>query len=128
MVTKQTFHLRPDGEKAFGYAQAVKVDNTLHLAGALSVNDAFEPQHPGDMSAQVADVYESVGRTLREFGASLADVVKETIYVTDMDAFLAANALRIHAYAGHLPATTVVQVQRLAFPECLVEIEVTAVI
>jgi 2-iminobutanoate/2-iminopropanoate deaminase len=56
MVAKQIFHLRPDGEKAFGYAQAVKVGNILHLAGALSVNDAFEPQHPGDMIAQVASV------------------------------------------------------------------------
>ena len=124
----ETFHLRPDGEQAFGYAQAVRVGNVLHLAGSLSVNDAFEPLHAGDMNAQVEAVYASIRDTLAHFGATLDNVVRETIFVTDMDAFLGANAVRIAAYGGHRPATTAVQVTRLAFADCLVEIEATAVL
>ena len=97
MTGKEVFHLRPEGEKAFGYAQAVKAGGTIHVAGALSVNEAFEPEHAGDMAAQIEAIYASIRRTLDHFGASLSDVVRETV-----------------------------EVRRLAFPECMVEIEVTA--
>jgi 2-iminobutanoate/2-iminopropanoate deaminase len=50
------------------------------------------------------------------------------MYVTDMDAFIAANGARLDAYGGWLPAATAVEVKRLAFPECMVEIEVTAIL
>ena len=127
MIDRQTFHLRPDGEKAFGYAQAVRSGSTLHISGSLSVDDAFRPEFPGDMAAQIASVYAAIGRTLDAFGATMANVVKENIYVADMDAFIAANGARISHYAGlDLPATTAVEVRRLAFPECMIEIEITA--
>ena len=126
MSSKQMFHLRPEGEKAFGYAQAVRAGDTIHVAGSLSVNDAFEPQHAGDMAAQIQTIYASIVRTLDHYGASLRNVVRETIFVTDMEAFLATNEVRIEAYSGWLPATTAVEVRRLAFPECMIEIEVTA--
>lgn len=128
MTEKQRFHLRPDGEKAFGYAQAVRAGNLVHVAGSLSVDDAFQPLHPGDMPAQIGVVYDAIGQTLAHFGAGLADVVKETIFVTDMGAFLAANARRLEAYRGALPAATAVEVKQLAFPECLIEIEVVAAV
>ncbi len=128
MAEKQVFHLRPEGERAFGYAQAVRVGDVIHIAGSLSVDDAFVPQHAGDMAAQTAAIYDAVRRTLASFGALLTNVVKETIFVTDMDAFLAANAVRIEALGGTYPATTAVEVKRLAFPECMIEIEITAVL
>jgi enamine deaminase RidA (YjgF/YER057c/UK114 family) len=122
----QRIHLRPEGEKAFGYAQAVKAGGFIHLAGTLSVDDAFAPLHAGDMAAQIDAVYETIRHSLAGFGATMADVVKETIFVTDMDAFLAANERRIRAYEGSLPAATAVEVRRLAFPECLIEVEAVA--
>lgn len=126
MTDRQTFHLRPDGEKAFGYAQAVRVGNVVHVAGTLSVDDGFQPLHPGDMAAQVDEVYAALGRTLGHFGLGLAGVVKETIFVTDMAAFLAANARRILAYDGALPAATAVEVRQLAFADCMIEVEAIA--
>lgn len=128
MADTQVFHLRPEGEKAFGYAQAVRVGNVIHLAGALSVDDQFAPQHAGDMGAQIEAIYESVRRTLAVFGGSLSDIVRETIFVTDMEAFLGANSVRIKALGGTLPATSAVEVKRLAFAECMIEIEITAVL
>ena len=127
MTDRQTFHLRPEGEKAFGYAQAVRSGTTLHISGSLSVDDAFRPELPGDMAGQIGSAYAAIGRTLAAFGATMANVVKENIYVTDMDAFIAGNGARIAHYDGlDLPATTAVEVRRLAFPECMIEIEVTA--
>ena len=126
MTSKERFHLRPDGEKAFGYAQAVKVSDWLHLAGLLSVDDAFTPIDVGDMEAQIGNVYDAIARTLAAHGLAMSDIVKETVFVTDMDAFLAANARRIAAYGGALPAATAVEVKRLAFAECMIEIEVIA--
>lgn len=126
MVKVRTFHLRPAGEQAFGFAQAVLTGDTLHVAGTLAVDEGFAPLHAGNMAAQVECVYASIKSTLEHFGVGLGSVMRETIYVTDMDAFLAANQIRKAIYAGWLPATTAVQVERLAFPECMVEIELTA--
>ena len=126
MAHHETFHLSAAGEQAFGYAQAVRSGSLVHVSGTLSVDEGFAPLHAGDMEAQVRRIYASIRTTLGHFGIDLRSVVRETIYVTDMDAFLGANALRLAEYDGHFPATTAVQVQRLAFPECLIEIEVTA--
>ena len=129
MTTKSVaFHLRPDGEKAFGYAQAVRRGDTLYVAGTLSVDDGFAPLHEGDMGAQIGAAYAAICETLAAHGGTLADVVRETVYVTDMDAFIAANGARLAVYEGWLPAATAVEVKRLAFPECMVEIEVTAIL
>jgi len=126
-IDRQSFHLSPEGEKAFGYAQAVRIGDQLHISGSLSVDGNFTPLHPGDMAAQIGQVYDTIRRTLAAFDAGLANVVSERIFVTDMDAFLAANGERVAIYAGNdLPATTAVEVRRLAFAECLIEIEIMA--
>jgi hypothetical protein len=59
-------------------------------------------------------------------GAGFPDVLKETVFVTDMDAMLAANGERAAAYGAHTPACTVVEIRRLAFPACMAEIELVA--
>lgn len=127
MSNQQVFHLRPEGEKAFGYAQAVRAGNALYISGTLSVNDTFQPIAEGDMVGQLETIYQTIIKTLSAHGGTLNSIVKETIYVSDMEAFLAANSVRIDAYKGYeLPATTAVEVSRLAFPECMAEIEVIA--
>jgi enamine deaminase RidA (YjgF/YER057c/UK114 family) len=126
---RRSFHLRAEAEKAFGYAQAVRHADQLHIAGSLSVDEAFRPLYPGDMAAQLRQVYATLGRTLEAFDAGFACVVSERIYVTDMEAFLAANSVRLEVYpASGLPATTAVEVRRLAFVECMVEVELIALL
>lgn len=124
---RETFHLRPEGEKAFGYAQAVRSGSLLHIAGVLAVDDAFATIGAGDMAAQIRAVYATLRQVLAQFGAGFGEVVKETIFVTDMDAFLAANGERVSVYAGlDLPAVTAVEVRRLAFPDNMIEVEAIA--
>jgi 2-iminobutanoate/2-iminopropanoate deaminase len=48
------------------------------------------------------------------------------VFVTDMDAFIAANEVRVRMYSAHAPACTAVEVKRLAFPECMAEVELVA--
>jgi len=122
----RTFHLAEQAERAFAYAQATSADGQIHVAGTLALDDAFAPVGEGDMAAQLTCAYERIARTLAAHGVGFADVLKETLFVTNMDAMLEANGVRAHVYGVHTPACTVVEVRRLAFPQCMVEIELLA--
>ena len=126
-MTRRTFHFRREGEQAFGYAQAVQSGQTLHVSGTLAVTEAFQTIGAGNMRAQLIAVYDALRQTLEAFDANFTNVVKETIFVTDMDAFIEANDIRLAIYAGlDLPVVTAVEVRRLAFPDNVVEIELVA--
>lgn len=104
-------------EQSIGFCQAVRVGDTLYVSGVAGA---------GPMEAAVPRVYERLGRILETNGLSFADVVKETVYATDLDAFIKASGARKSFYASWLPAATWVQVQRLYLPSFVLEIEVTA--
>ena len=126
MRVKQLFHLLPS-EKDFGYSQAVLIDKTLYISATFSVDDKGQLVAPGDMAGQMHAAYDNVRRTLQANGADFDVVVKETIYTTNMDAFLKAADLRFEYYdKERLPVTSWVQVQRLVDPGFLVQIEVVA--
>jgi 2-iminobutanoate/2-iminopropanoate deaminase len=123
---KQVFHLNPY-EKDFGYSQAVLVDKTLYISGSVAADPSGRLVAPGDMAGQMRAAYSNVSRTLEAHGAGFDEVVKETIYTTNMDALLKASDIRFEYYdKERLPTTSWVQVQRLVDPGFLVEIEVVA--
>jgi 2-iminobutanoate/2-iminopropanoate deaminase len=126
MRIKQVFHLNPY-EKDFGYSQAVLIDKTLYISGTVSVDESGRLVAPGDMAGQLRGVYSNIRRTLEAHGSDFNEVVKETIYTTDMNALLKAADLRFEFYdKERLPTTSWVQVQRLVDPGFLVQIEVVA--
>jgi 2-iminobutanoate/2-iminopropanoate deaminase len=123
---KQVFHLYPY-EKDIGYSQAVLIDKTLYISGSVAADEDGRLVAPGDMAGQMRAAYANIRRTLGAHGADFEEVVKETIYTTDMDALLKASDLRFEYYEkDRLPSTSWVQVQRLVNPAFLVEIEVVA--
>jgi enamine deaminase RidA (YjgF/YER057c/UK114 family) len=123
---KQVFHLNAY-EKDFGYSQAVLIDKTLYVSGTVAVDSNGRLVAPGDMAGQLRAAYANVRRTLAAHGADFDEVVKETIYTTDMDALLKASDVRFEYYdKERLPTVSWVQVQRLVDPGFLVEIEVVA--
>lgn len=122
----QTFHLSADAERSFAYAQATSYGGLVYVAGTLSIDDAFAPVGEADMAAQLRQIYGRIRRTLKAHGVGPGDVLKETVFVTDMDAMLAANSERASFYGTHTPACTVVEVKRLAFPACMAEIELVS--
>jgi 2-iminobutanoate/2-iminopropanoate deaminase len=123
---KQEFHLNAY-EKEFGYSQAILIDKTLYVSGTVAADANGRLVAPNDIAGQMRAVYANLKRTLEANGAGFDEVVKETIYTTDMDALLKAADLRFDYYAkDHMPTVSWVQVQRLLDPGFLVEIEVVA--
>jgi 2-iminobutanoate/2-iminopropanoate deaminase len=116
----------------FGFSQAVEVSGqqrTLVCAGQTSVDDSGAPTNPGDMGAQVNSALDNLETVLKQAGMSLANVVRLNYYTTDVEAFLGASqqaSARLKA-AGCAPASTLLGVARLAFPELMIELEATAV-
>jgi len=115
----------------FGFSQAECVEGAqrvLYCSGQSAVGPDGAPQHPGDMPAQITLTLDNLEAVLAAGGMNLANVVRLTIYTTDVDGFLAdydVHASRLAA-AGVKPASVLVGVARLAFPDLLIEIEATA--
>jgi enamine deaminase RidA (YjgF/YER057c/UK114 family) len=116
----------------FGYVQAHEVtggERTLYCAGQTSVDAYGGPMHPGDMAAQVSRALDNLETVLHEADMKLEHVVRLNYYTTDVDLFLEAGATALPRLieAGCRPASTLLGVDRLAFPELMVEIEATAI-
>ena len=120
-------------QDAFGFVQGHEISGgqrVLFCAGQTSNDADGNPLHPGDMRAQTNQAFDNLETVLKEAGFSLADVVRLNYYTTDVDLFLQNWDVipgRLEA-AGCRPASTLLGVTRLAFPEFLIEIEATAVI
>lgn len=128
---KEVFYHGKDFTKAFGYAQAVTVGNMLYISGTVSIDDEGNLIAAGDMRGQTRRIYEDLQRILEAHGATFSDVIKESIFTTDMDRFKEeAMPVRAEFYQGHtLPASSAwLQVSRLASLEFLVEIEAIALL
>jgi 2-iminobutanoate/2-iminopropanoate deaminase len=126
-TTPEYFMLRPDVEKAYGYAHAVKVGNTVKISGAVSMDAAGLPTAVGDMRQQMVNVYADLRQILAHYGLDFSDVIVEDVFTTDMAAFLeVSNEYRREIYANEFPTGSWLEVKGLALPEFLVEIELEA--
>ena len=110
------------------YAQSVKVGDTIYLSGQVSHDDEGNLVGSGDMEAQLKQVYLNIQKLLAQHGATMENIVDETLFVTDMDTvFPVAVKCRKEIFGGTpAVASTIVQIQRLAFPEYLIEIKCVA--
>jgi enamine deaminase RidA (YjgF/YER057c/UK114 family) len=130
-------------EDAYGYAQAIRSGNMIFVSGQLSHDEDgnFIAPAPLDEFGRIADVsnteaqmrasYVNAAKILARFGATLDDVVEETIYAIDVDAaFAAAGKVRKIAYGAERPkvASTLAGTTRLVVPHQLVEISITALL
>ena len=116
----------------FSFVQANEVSGaqrTLICAGQGSVDAEGIPLHQEDMRAQLIQAIDNLETVLRDAGFTLSDVVRLNYYTTDVNRFFeAVDALGTRlAESGCRPASTLLEVTRLAFPEMLVELEATAV-
>src|SRR5262249_18062438 len=101
----------------------------LYLAGQVANNPDGSVAGVGDWKRQAEKVYENIGHVLRAAGATPASAVKETTWVLDIASWRQhGTAVRRAFYQGDYPASTLVEIQGLARPEFLVEIEVIAAV
>jgi len=116
--------------KQFGFSQAVEISGpsrVLYCSGQTGVDENGNPP-TGGMAEQVQTALANLQAVLAGAGMSTADIVKVTIYATDIDELFAAYGSFGEVFGANLPASTVIGVTRLAFPELKVEIEATAAV
>jgi len=100
-----------------GYVQVVKVENVLYISGAVARDVTPEG---------ITRVYQSLERSLKSFGATFQNVVKENLYTTDMEAMKRYNDARKVFYKGDFPAATWMGVSRLFMADAKLEVELIA--
>ena len=125
--------LTVDGLTTYGaYSQAIKVDMgerwMILLSGQLPLDPEGNPVAPGDIGAQARFLFPQIERLLGAAGASMDDVVKAQIFVTDMTQFAGFTEVRNRYFGRSRPISTLVEVSRLVTEGCDLEVEVMAIV
>lgn len=121
----------PTLSKPTGYTHVVEVSGsvkTIYISGQIAFDKDGVLVGAGDMKAQAEQVFRNLEAALAAAGAKFSDVVKMNTYTTDMSQAQAIRDARAKYLADPTPASTLVQVVRLARPELMLEIEVVAVV
>jgi enamine deaminase RidA (YjgF/YER057c/UK114 family) len=105
-------------ESIVGYSRAVRTGPNIVVAGTTGTGD--------DIAAQTRDALRRIEIALVELGASLSDVVRTRMYVTDISLWREVGAVHAEVFGDIRPVTTMVEVSALISPELLVEIEADA--
>lgn len=113
-------------DASFGYSQALRVGELVFVSGQAAIDDAGEIVGEGDFAAQADQAFANLKKVLEGAGSSLGRVVKVTIFVTDMTNFHHVVERRHRHFTKPFPADTIVQVDALALPGLMIEIEAIA--
>lgn len=117
----------PDPFAPFCLSQGFKLGDMIFLSGQAALDLEGNIIGAGDFDAQAEQVFRNIAQLLAKAGASLADVIKVTIYLTDMSNFPKVVALRQKWFTKPYPADTIVEVRALALPDLMIEIDAIAV-
>jgi len=110
------------------FTDAVRAGGFLHVSGVIAVDGEGNLVGGDDVAAQTRQVLENMRAILEAGGCGFQDVVKVTIFLTDVDDRPLINPLRQEAFGSARPASTLVEVSRLVLPEAKVEIECLALV
>jgi len=128
MSDRLNIHTGAPWEAIVGYCRAVRVGQHVAVTGTAAVGENGEVVGVGDANAQTRRCLEIIERALKDAGASLADVVRTRIYVTDISQWEAVGRAHGEVFGEVYPATTMVEVSALIDPDMLVEIEADAIV
>ena len=111
------------------YTDAVRAEGPLlFVSGVVPVDGAGRLVGGADVVAQARQVFSNLGAVLAAGGATFADVVKVTVFLTDVDDRARINVVRQEAFGEARPASTLVEIAALAIPGARIEVEAVAVV
>lgn len=115
-------------EAIAGYSRAVRVGDTVHVAGTTAQGPDGELVGRGDPAAQTRRCLAIIAEALEKVGASLDDVVRTRMYVTDISRWEPIARVHGEVFADIRPVTAMVEVKGIVDPDMLVEIEAVAIV
>ena len=108
------------------YTDAVRFGDLLFISGIAAIGPDGSVVAPGDVVAQTEFILHTMGAILTTAGASFADVLKVTVYLTNVEDRTKINPVRQKYFGSAKPASTLVEISKLVLPDLLVEIEAVA--
>ncbi len=126
MTDREEIRVPELGEPISHYTDAVRVGDLLFVSGCVPTDAEGNVVGGDDVAAQARKVFENIGAILAAGGSSFEDVVKVTVYLTDVDDRPAINPVRQEVFGAAKPASTLVEVSRLAIPGIKIEVEAVA--
>jgi 2-iminobutanoate/2-iminopropanoate deaminase len=128
MSERQEYRVAGQAEPISHYTDAVRAGRLLFVSGCVPVDRQGELVGGDDVVAQARQVFRNVGEVLEAAGASFGDVVKVTLFLTDIDDRPLINPVRQEVFGEIRPASTLVEVSRLAVPGARLEVEAVALL
>jgi reactive intermediate/imine deaminase len=127
MPQREEFRVAELAEPISHYTDAVRAGNLLFVSGMVPV-DGQGNVVGDDVQTQTRQVLTNISAALAAAGARFADVVKVTVYLLDIDDRAAINEVRKEVFGDTRPASTLIEVSRLAVPGALLEIDAVALL
>jgi enamine deaminase RidA (YjgF/YER057c/UK114 family) len=125
-MERQNVSSGTEWEPKVGYSRAVRTGREVHVSGTTATDDEGELVGEGDPYEQTVQTLGNVEEALEEAGASVEDVVRTRMFVTDIENWEEIGRAHAEVFGEVRPASSMVQVERLIDPEMLVEIEAVA--
>ena len=120
--------INPEGmTQPTAYSHLVMYERLMFIAGQVALDGDGNVIGEGDMGAQLRQVFENMKSVLAFRGADFSNIVKINIFTTDIDALRQSFSIRSEYFGKHAPASTLLQIERLARPVFMVEIEAIAI-